>query len=135
MYWVQDKYRTRKHYDFDASTTETEFMILLQITYERHESRKIQRTTSLSLLSGSFTVPLESRHQWNRWSRELYDTLSSIVGASGVPLSYVTRGNEVPILIGYANWEEKVIVASPLTGCDFEQDAKTVHNINSKEFV
>ena len=129
IYLVQDKYRTREPYDFEPGTTEAEFEALLQDAYERHESRKIQRTTGLSLLSGSFTVPLESRHQWNRWSRELHDTLSSIIGVNGVPLNYVTRENKVPILRGYANWEEKVIGASPLSGRDFKQDAKTVHNI------
>ena len=54
MYWVQDRYRTRELYSFDAGITEPEFLDLLQDAYERHESRKIQRTMGLSLLGGSF---------------------------------------------------------------------------------
>ena len=86
----------------------------------------------LSLLGGSFSIQLESRHQWKRWSRELHDTLSSIIGVTGVPISYVTRSNATPTLIGFATWEEKVIAASLIVGKDFKQDAKTVHNLIMK---
>ena len=132
MYWVQDRYRTREIYSFDAGITEPEFLSLIQDAYERHDSRKIQRTMGLSLLGGSFSIQLESRHQWKRWSRELHDTLSSIIGVTGVPISYVTRSNANPTLIGFATWEEKVIAASPIVGRDFKQDAKTVHNLIMK---
>ena len=86
----------------------------------------------LSLLGGSFSVQLESRHQWKRWSRELHDTLSSIIGITGVPISFVTRATATPTLVGFATWEEKVIAASPIVGRDFKQDAKTVHNLIMK---
>ena len=129
LYWVQDRYRTREAYSFAAGISEAAFLALLQDAYERHESRKIQRTTGLSLLGGNFAVQLESRHQWKRWSRELHDTLSSIIGVKGIPLSYVTRTNPIPTVVGFATWEEKVIGASPITGREFVQDARTVHNI------
>ena len=129
LYWVRDRYRTRESYSFDAGISEPEFLTLLQDAYERHESRSLQRTTGLSLLGGKFSVQLESRHQWKRWSRELHDTLSSIIGVNGVPLSYVTRTNATPSVVGFATWEEKVIGASPITGREFVQDARTVHNI------
>ena len=129
LYWVQDRYRTRETYSFDAGITEPEFLALLQDSYERHESREVQRTTGLSLLGGKFSVQLESRHQWKRWNRELHDTLSSIIGVNGVPISYVTRNIATPTVVGFATWEEKVIGASPITGRNFKQDAKMVHNI------
>ena len=74
-------------------------------------------------------MQLESRHQWKRWSRELEDTLSSIIGVSGVPLNYVTRELAASTLIGFSSWEEKVIGATPITGRDFKQDSKTVHTL------
>ena len=132
VYWVQDRYRTREIYSFDAGITEPEFLTLLQDAYERHQSRKIQRTMGLSLLGGNFSVQLESRHQWKRWNRELHDTLSSIIGVTGVPINYVTRATATPTLVGFATWEEKVIAASPIIGRDFKQDAKTVHNLIMK---
>ena len=131
-HWVQDKYRTREPYQFEQGMTEPVFLALLQDAYERNESRKIQRTTGLALLGGSFSVQLESRHQWKRWSRELEDTLSSIIGVDGVPLNYVTRTVATPTVAGFTTWEEKVIGASPLNGRDFKQNAKMVHNIIMK---
>ena len=50
LYWVQDRYRAREVYLFDAGISEPEFLTLLQDAYERHESRSLQRTTGLSLL-------------------------------------------------------------------------------------
>ena len=129
MYWVKDRYRTREPYEFDAGTDEISFLTEIEDAYDRHESRESQRTIGLSLIGNGLSVQLESRHQWKRWSRELKDTLSSIIGVSGVPLSYVIREVALPTLIGFSSWEEKVIAATPISGRDFKQDSKTVHNL------
>ena len=50
LYWVQDKYRTREMYVFNAGITQAGFLTEFQDAYERYESRKIQRTAGLSLL-------------------------------------------------------------------------------------
>ena len=129
MYWVKDRYRTRELYSFDADTDEVIFLSEIQDAYDRHDSRESQRTMGMALLGNSFSVQLESRHQWKRWSRELEDTLSSVIGVSGVPLSYVIRDIATPTLLGFSSWEEKVIGATPITGREFKQDSKTVHNM------
>ena len=52
-----------------------------------------------------------------------------MIGVNGVSLSYVTCTNATPTVVGFTTWEEKVIGASPITGRNFKQDAKMVHNI------
>ena len=132
MYWVKDRYRTRELYSFDTGADEISFLSEIQDVYNRYksrESRESQRTVGMALLGNSFSVQLESRHQWKQWIRELEDMLSSVIGVSRVPLSYVICDIATPTLLGFSSWEEKVIRATPITGRNFKQDSKTVHNI------
>ena len=129
MYWVKDRHRTRENFEFDVGTDENSFLAEIEEATERHDSRVAQKRIGETLLSTVFSVLLKSRHQWDRWNRELDDTLSSIIGVNGVPLSYVVRTNAVPNLVGHATWENKVIAVAPITGREFNQDAKTVHTI------
>ena len=52
-----------------------------------------------------------------------------IVGAQGIPLSYILRENGAPDQTEHDTWEEKAVLAVPLTGRIYKQDNLTVHNI------
>ena len=108
MYWVKDRYRTRELYSFDAGTDEVSFLSEIQDAYDRHDSLESQRTMGMALLGNSFSVQLESRHQWKRWSRELDYKLSFVIGVSGVPLSYVIRDIATPTLLGFRHGKKKL---------------------------
>ena len=129
MYWVQDRHRTREAFAFDVGTDQAMFLDAISEASERHEARKSQKRIGETFLGKDFAIQLKSRHQWERWLRELKDTLSSIIGVSGVPLTYVIRYVTAPTLVGHTTWEEKVVAATPVTGRDFIQDSKTVHTI------
>ena len=52
-----------------------------------------------------------------------------IVGAQGIPLSYVTRETYSLDQKERDTWEEKEVLSAPLTGRIYDQDNLTLHNI------
>ena len=52
-----------------------------------------------------------------------------IIGASGVPLSYVIREQEEPEFDFDMSYDEAVIQAVALEGDEFRLDAQTVHQL------
>ena len=54
---------------------------------------------------------------------------STYVGAQGITLYYVIWENYTPDQTERDTWEEKAVLASPLTGRTYKQDTITVHNI------
>ena len=52
-----------------------------------------------------------------------------IVGAQGIPLFYIIRENDTPDQIERDTWEEKAVLAAPLTRRLYKQDNLTVNNI------
>ena len=52
-----------------------------------------------------------------------------IVGAQGIPLSYVIRYNDTPDEKERDTWKEKAVLAVSLTRILYKQDKLTVHNI------
>ena len=60
---------------------------------------------------------------------ELERNLKMIVGAQGIPLSYVIRENDAPDQKERDTKEEKAVLAVPLTGRLYNQDNHIVNNI------
>ena len=60
---------------------------------------------------------------------ELASNLKMIVGEQGIPLSYVMRENDAPDQTERDNWEEKSVLAVPLSGRLYKQYNLMVHNI------
>ena len=55
---------------------------------------------------------------------------STILGVTGVPLSYVLRENEEPDYDGtFESFNERAIACSPLTGPSFQADSRKVHQL------
>ena len=68
------------------------------------------------MITTSFQVQLEASRQYDHWVVELERNLKMIVGAQGVPLSYVIRENDAPDQTDHDTWEEKTVLTAPLTG-------------------
>ena len=66
---------------------------------------------------------------------ELESNLKMIVGAQGTPLSYVIRENDAPDQTDRDTWEEKAVLAVPLSGRRHKQDNLTVHSIILRNIV
>ena len=81
------------------------------------------------MITTSFQVQLEASGKWDCWVVELGSNLKIIVGAQGIPLYYVIRENNIPDQIEHNTWEEKAVLAVPLTRILYNQDNLTVNNI------
>ena len=81
------------------------------------------------MITTSFQVQLKAVGQWYCWVVDLEINLKIIVGAQGIPFSYISRENDAPDQTERDIWEEKSVLAVPLTGRLYKQDNLTVHNI------
>ena len=68
------------------------------------------------MITTSFQVQIEAARQWDSWVVELESNLKMIVGAQGIPLSYVIRDNNAHDKTEHDTNEEKEVLAVPLTG-------------------
>lgn len=128
MYWVQDQQRIDKPFQFGIDITEAQFFSALEESYERQQCREDQKKIGESLISSEFQIQLKSTTQWQRWYIELQSVLGSIIGSSGIPLTYVIRDDSTRPA-EFHNWETEVIYSAALTGRHFTHDAKTVHQV------
>jgi hypothetical protein len=130
MHWVKDRHRLAENTAFVAAdTTRASFILELEAAANRALYRKDQKKLGESMVNKDFQVQLKSRAQWERWSVDLETTLHSIIGTQGVPLSYIIRENDNPVLDGLATWETKAISGAPVIGVAFKQDAATAHRL------
>lgn len=129
MYWVQDRARLEEDATFGHQFTRADFLDEVKEATLRAKCRKEQKKIGSNLVATDFTTKLKSRQQWERWSLELKTTLSAIIGAKGIPLTYVTRDEAAPDLDDHDSWEEKAIAGAPLEGLEYQQDRSTVHHI------
>ena len=81
------------------------------------------------MITTSFQVQLEATRRWDRWVVELESNLKMIVGAQGIPLSYIIRENNAHAQTERDTWDEKVMLVVLLTGKLYKQDNLTVPNI------
>ena len=129
MHWAKDKHRVNEDLYFPNRTDDVNLLAELQEATIRENCRKIQRKTGESLITTDFVIKLKNSSQWDRWSIELKSVLSSIIGAKGIPLTYVIRENEDPGDDSDLNWTEKFEANSSLEGPEYDIDVKTVHQI------
>merc|ERR1712127_304976 len=126
MHWEKDKHRVNEDLDFPNRTDDVNLLAELQEETIRENCRKIQRKTGESLITTDFVIKLKNSSQWDRWSIELKSVPSSIIGAKGIPLTYVIRENEDPGDDSDLNWTEKFEANSYLEGPEYDIDVKTV---------
>ena len=81
------------------------------------------------MIKTGLQVQIEAAGQWDRWMVDLESNLKIIVGAQGIPFSYLIRYNDAPDQTERDTWEGKAVLAVPLTGRLYKQDNFTVQNI------
>ena len=59
------------------------------------------------MITASFQVKIKAAGQWDCWVVELDSNLKIVVGAQGIPLSYVIRENDAPDQTERDAWEER----------------------------
>ena len=96
MDWVKYKTCLEEEAAFTYGTTIQELICELEEATTRKKCRKEQKKVWESLITTSFQIQLEAAMQWDRWVVELNRNLKMIVGAQGIPLSYVIRENDAP---------------------------------------
>ena len=124
------KHRVQEEIEFENGTTRANLLRMIAEATVRENCRKTQRKAGESLINQEFVSKLKNSAQWERWKIELSSTLGSIIGAKGVPLTYVIReADDVEVDVDGATWEEKFIDAIELNGPEYNIDKQTVHAI------
>ena len=126
---MKDKTRLEEEASFPDGTTRQELVYELEEATTRKKCRKYQKKVGECLITTRFQVQLEAAGQWNCWVVELESKLKMVVGAQGIPLSYLIRENDAPNQTERNTWEENAVCAVPLTWILYNQDNLTVHNI------
>ena len=127
--WVKDMVRVGREPSFDDGTTRPVFIQALKDALSRETRRKEQKKVGESFHDHLFTMKLKSQAQWEKFNEELEATLGMIIGACGVPLSYVIRETEARQFDPDIPFDESVIQAASLEGDEFRLDARTVHQL------
>ena len=91
MDWVKDNTCLEEEASFPDVTTRHEVIYELEDATTRKKCRKEQKKVGGSLITTIFQVQIEATRQWDRWVVELESNLKMILGAQGIPLSYVIR--------------------------------------------
>ena len=118
-----------KFIEFEDGTTADMVLEEINDATIRQDCRKTQKKAGESLITNDFVVKLKNSAQWERWKVELNATLSSIIGAKGVPLSYVIRHDDDADDDPTLSWDEKFEYAVLLQGPEYTIDKRTVHQI------
>ena len=129
MHWAKDQHSVNGVIQFPNGTSQREILQEIADATVRKQCRKTQKKAGESLVTNDFVTKLKNSAQWERWKVELKSTLSSIIGAKGVPLTYVIREDDAPKQDSSLTWDEKFELSVTLVGPEFNIDRKTVHLI------
>jgi hypothetical protein len=127
MHWIQDHYRMGEnpnHHgpnDFDDNAI-VEALENAQFRESLKESSKI---ASDAADPGKFAKGMD----WFQWYRQFQNYMSCIPGTTGIPLAYVIRPNDAPIIDPNATYAMHLINRAPLVGRVFDTDKQHAHQI------
>ena len=93
MDWVNDKTRLEEEASFTDGKKRKELTYELEEATTKKKRRKEQKKVGESLIITSFQIQLEAAGKWNCWVVDLESNLKMIVGAQGIPFSYVRQVN------------------------------------------
>ena len=127
VHWVEDFYRVSNIPSIEGLSKVT-FSTQLERALDRERARK--RLIDQSSISAKAATPglLENERKWKEWETRFDNYLSTMIGVNGIPLSYVTRENELPIAGAiYSNFMDETVACAPLTGQHYETDSYSVY--------
>ena len=131
VHWVQDFGRvsgTPSLVEFggDAGV----FRAALDVAFDRAEVSKIEKDQSDTVSKAADSGKFKDERKWPEWEPSFVNYTSTILGVTGVPLSYVLRENEETDYDGtFESFNERTIACSLLTGPSFQADSRKVHQL------
>lgn len=127
--WVKDMSRAGMDLSFEDGTTKQQFLDRINASMLRHQRRQKQMKIGESFHDADFNTKLKTQSQWEKFVEELESTLGMIIGAKGVPLTYVIREIDEPNYDDDLDYDEAIINAVDLNGEDYKIDTRTVHQL------
>ena len=131
IHWVQDFGRVSgtpslDEYGGDAGA----FRAALDVAFDRAEVRKVEKEQSDTVSKAADPGKFKDERKWPEWEPAFVNYTSTILGVTGVPLSYVLRENDQPDFNGtFESFNERAIACSPLSGPSFQADSRKVHQL------
>ena len=130
MHWAKDKHRVQENIGFENGTTRATALRMIAEGTVRERCGKTQRKAGESLVNQEFASKLKNSAQWESWKVVLSSTLGPIIGAKGVPLTYVIReADAAAIDVDGATWDDKFINVIELSESEYNIDKQIVHAI------
>ena len=130
IHWVQDFGRTGEEPSLVGINNAEQFKVALDEASQRADVRKIEKDQSDTVSKAADPGKFKDERKWPEWEPAFANYLSTIPGVNGIPLSYVIREAEEPDrTLDYPSFNEKAIACAPLTGPNFQADARKVHQL------
>ena len=130
VHWVQDFGRIGEAPTLEGIDDAVTFRDTLDEAYQRADVRKIERDQSDTVSKAADPGKFKDERKWPEWEPAFANYLSTIPGVNGIPLSYVIRENENPDrTMEYPSFNERAIACAPLSGPNFQADARRVHQL------
>lgn len=130
IHWVQDYQRIGEIPTIVGIQDATQFRVALDEANERADVRKVEKDQSDTVSKAADPGKFKDERKWPEWEPAFVNYLSTIPGVNGIPLCYVIRELERPEpSVDFASFNEKAIACAPLTGSNFQADARKVHQL------
>ena len=130
IHWAQDFGRVGEEPSLEGINDTVQFRTVLDEASQRADVRKIEKDQSDTVSKAADPGKFKDERKWPEWEPAFTNYLSTIPGVNGIPLSYVIRESQVPDRdIDYPSFNERAIAYAPLTGPNFQADARKVHQL------
>ena len=130
VHWVHDFQRVGKEPTLLGINNADQFRAALTEANRRAAVRKVESEQSETVSKAADPGKFKDERKWSTWEPAFVNYLSTIPGVNGIPLCYVIRDAEEPTPDAeYANFNEKAIACAPLSGANYQADARRVHQL------
>jgi hypothetical protein len=130
IHWAPDFGRVGEEPSLEVINDAEQFKAALDEASQRADVRKIEKDQSDTVSKAAEEGKFKDDRKWPEWEPAFTNYLSTIPGVNGIPLSYVIRESYVPDrIIDYPSFNERAIACAPLTGPNFQADARKVHQL------
>jgi hypothetical protein len=126
MNWVQDYQRIGEEPTILGIDDAAQFRAALDEAYQHADIHRVEKDESD--IVNKATDP--GKFKWPEWEPAFVNYLSTIPGVNGTELCYVIWEIELPDRSAdFANFNERAIACTPLTGSNFQANSRKVHQL------
>ena len=122
MHWTSDKLRLGEDPSLIPYPVANAAMHLAS-----YKTLKSYRARALTIAETAKPGPLTEKTKWEDWNPVFINFLRSIPGRHHIPLKYIIRDSDAPVVVPGASLLDDYINRAPLNGDAFETDASEVH--------